>query len=257
MEMSEDIINVEKGDAQALRQRAEARHAKSVQDVTLFEKEPSSILHELQVHQIELEIQNEELRASQALVEESRKQFIELYEFAPVGYCTLDTSGIIQQVNLTLVFLLNYSRSYVLSKPLPAFIHSEDKDKIFLFLRRLRQTTGQQRCELRLKKNEEQFVFVELTGVPLTVQENTEIQFLVTILDITDRKLAEEELRRQRGLLELNNEYLNSVLNGIKDAFLVIDATGRLSYLNHNAEILFRRDSDAVLGKHFSVAFST
>lgn len=140
-------------DAGTLRQEAEAQLAKGSRDEIATEKEASALLRELKVHQIELEIQNEELRASQAQIEESRTRFVELYEFAPVGYATLDSNGLLLNVNLTLVSLLMYSRRYVLGKPLSSLVYREDKDTVFQFLHRLRQTSGQQRCELRLKKN--------------------------------------------------------------------------------------------------------
>ncbi len=242
-------------DAGTLRRQAEARLEKGSGHAKTKEKETSALLRELQVHQIELEIQNEELRASQALIEDSRKRFVELYEFAPVGYGTLDDDGTLRYVNLTFVSLLMYNRRYVLGKPLSVFVHREDKDTVFLFLRRLRQTKGQQRCELRLKRKGGEVFFAELISVPLDGKDNTATQFLVAVLEIDSRKRAEEELRIQRGIIERDREFLGSVLDGIEDVFLAVDKSGRLSYLNHNAEVMFGRNREAVLGKHFSIAF--
>lgn len=97
--------------------------------------------------------------------------------------------------------------------------------------------------------------FAELISVPLAGRDNSSTQFLLAVLEIDARKKAEEESRTQREIIERNRGFLDSVLNGIKDAFLAVDRSGRLSYLNHNAEVLFGRSREAVLGKHFSIAY--
>lgn len=245
-----------KGDAPTLREQAEDRFAKKgPPKVDKSVKETDLLVHELQVHQIELEIQNEELRASQASTEESRRRFVELYEYAPVGYCTLDVAGKINELNLTAASLFKYSRRYLLSKPLGAFVHREDTDTFFLFQRRLREKAGEQRCELRLKRKDGQFFFVELISVPFADSGVVPSQFLVGMVDISGRKQAEEELHKQRDLSQRNSEFLDSILNGIKDGFIVLDNDWRISYFNHNAEVLLRKKKDAVMGLRVDFAF--
>jgi PAS domain S-box-containing protein len=239
-----------------LRRRAEARYAGRPRDAIVFEKDPDSLIHELRVHQIELEIQNEELRGAQASLEESRRRFVDLYEFAPVGYCSLDGAGIVLRINLTGTSLLNYSRSYVLGKPLAAFVHGEDKDAFFLFLRGLRESAGERRCEVRLKRKGGQVFSAELISVPLTAASTEPgARFLVAVIDVSARKQAQEELSEQRDRSRRDSEFLNSVLNGIRDGFLVLDAGGRISYMNHNAEVLLKRGKNDVLGKRLEIAF--
>jgi PAS domain S-box-containing protein len=240
---------------ESLRHRAEARFTHRPQDALVFERDPVALLHELQVHQIELEIQNEELRASQSHIEESRKRFVELYEFAPVGYCTLDEAGVVRHVNLTLTALLGYSRRYVLGKQLASFVAREDKDSIFLFLRSLRQMAAQHRCELRLKTKGGELLFVELISVPHSGTEPGQTSFLLAVLEIGARKEVERLAQTQRVLVERNNAFLASVLEGIRDAFIAVDGSGILTYVNKNAELLFGRRRAAVLGKPYGLAF--
>ena len=79
-------------------------------------------MHELQVHQIELEMQNEELRRAQETIAESRDRYADLYDFAPVGYFTLDPQGLILEVNLTGARLLGAPRDSLLRKPFILFV---------------------------------------------------------------------------------------------------------------------------------------
>ncbi len=90
------------GDVNGLRQRAEEALCKSARDIEeLPVKDLQTLVQELQVHQIELKMQNQELRETQLQLEGSRDSYTELYEFAPVGYLTLDSRGVIQTANLT------------------------------------------------------------------------------------------------------------------------------------------------------------
>src|SRR3954463_10483328 len=89
--------------------------------------EAERLIHELQVHQIELEMQNRELREAQHALEESRSRYADLYDFAPVGYCTLDPHGQILEANLGLVTLLGERRDGLKGQPLARFVRAEDR----------------------------------------------------------------------------------------------------------------------------------
>ena len=98
--------------------------------------EEKRLLHELQVHQIELEMQNEQMRDIQAQLEESRNRYRELYDFAPVGYVTLDKFGLIHEANLTAATLLNVPRTALISRQIQSFMDHESADRMHLFLRK-------------------------------------------------------------------------------------------------------------------------
>jgi PAS domain-containing protein len=120
-------------DIDALRKRAEAlRH--SLPDAA-SEMPPADeyrqIIQELQIHQIELELQNEELRNTQRALEESRTRFMQLYHNAPVGYVVLNSAGMITEANATFADMVNRDRARLLGKPFADFLFLEDR-AIFL-----------------------------------------------------------------------------------------------------------------------------
>jgi len=179
--------------ATELRQRAEAILQGQPQE---FAKLPSedleAVFHELQVHQIELEMQNEELRQAQVELSQARDRFFELYDLAPVGYLTLDENGIIQQANLTLVALLGVERRKLIRQPLTRFILPADQDIYYLHQRKLVETGEPQTCELRLKRADGHFFHAHLEAVVAGQEEATECR--MTINDISARVRAADQI---------------------------------------------------------------
>jgi two-component system cell cycle sensor histidine kinase/response regulator CckA len=156
--------------------------------------EVERLLHELQVHQIELLSQNEELRQVQHELEVSRAKYFDLYDLAPVGYVALDEQGMIIQANLTAATLLGLSRDALVGRPLAVFVRPDDRDALYLALKALEKTGTRQQCELGVERADQ--------GVPLWARldmtladEDTagESPVRVTISDITERRQAETE----------------------------------------------------------------
>ena len=92
------------------------------------------LLHELQVYTEEVEVQNEHLLKTQAELEEARDRFADLYDFAPIGYLSLDATAIIGEVNLCAASLLGRARAFVLNLPLTALVQHDDRERLRLFL---------------------------------------------------------------------------------------------------------------------------
>ena len=136
----------------ALRRRAEARFTADETHpmARLSPEEIQPVLHELRVHQIELEMQNEELRRTQAELDVSRARYFDLYDLAPVGYVTLSEKGLILEANLTAASLLGVARGALVTQPLTRFILPEDQDLYYQSHKRLLETGAPQTCELRL-----------------------------------------------------------------------------------------------------------
>ena len=161
-----------------------------------------TLIHELQVHQIELKMQNEELRRIQEELEKGRDQYSHLYDFSPVGYVTLTEKGIIHEVNLTLASMLGLERSVLVGKPFSSFVFRDDQDAFYKLRHRLLETENSQSCELRLLKKNEQAFFASLDCM---LVKNTDDDFRVirvAVSDITERHLSAEALQEAHNGLE-------------------------------------------------------
>ena len=128
------------GSGQELREKAEAllRNATAqppIRGNAITGNEAREILHELRVHQIELEMQNEELRRSHLELDASRARYFDLYDLAPLGYFTLSDKGLITEANLTGAIQLGVARGSLVNQPLSRFVHKEDANKYYLLLK--------------------------------------------------------------------------------------------------------------------------
>ena len=183
---------------EAMRDKAEAlmreRTAQSQdQRTVLSPEETQRTLHELQVHQVELEMQNEALQQAQAELEISRTRYFELYDRAPVGYCTLSEQGIILEANLTACTLLNRDCNTLVEAPISHFILQEDQALFDQLWKQLNETGKPQEDELRLVKLDGDDFWAHLTASLSRAEDGTSLCLMV-LNDITEQKQAEAEI---------------------------------------------------------------
>ena len=182
--------------------------------------ESERLVHELQVHQIELEMQNEELRQQQAELDALRKRYFDLYDLAPVGYFTLSEKGVIAEANFTAANLLAVPRSVLVGKPLPRFIFPADQD-IYYGLRRLLLETGvPQACELRMRRAGAEPIWVHLDAFALRDALGAPV-CRVTLSDITEYRRTEEALRARDAQFRVLQEHSPdgfTILRPVRDA---------------------------------------
>jgi signal transduction histidine kinase len=157
--------------------------------------EEKRLIHELQVHQVELEMQNEELRLAQQELEESSSRYREPYDFAPVGYLTLDKAGLILEANLTVATLLNVPRASLIYKYLQSFMDQEGADTLHLFLRKPLAPGMKEIVECRLQP-------VDGTSFEITLNVGGEfdrsarlVRYRVVLVDVSRLKLMERQAR--------------------------------------------------------------
>ena len=140
------------GEAEAIAQEQEALSPKMNADMS--PEEARLMLHELRVHQIELEMQNDELRRVQVELDTARARYFDLYDLAPVGYCTLNEKGLILQSNLAASTLLGVPRNALARQLFSRFILKEDQDIYYLHRKKLVESDTPQLCELRMVKDD-------------------------------------------------------------------------------------------------------
>ena len=188
----------------SLRQRAESRlREQDAREPLLVDPESvTQLVHELRVHQIELEMQNEELRLAQEALEESRSRYFDLYDLAPVGYVTLGEHGLIREANLSAARLIGIQRPLLLGQPLTRFILPQDQDLHYHCRQLLAATRQRQSCELRLHLADGRVLWVQLDLSFGSHIAQGQTLVYATLTDISARKTAEEALEQHRLHLE-------------------------------------------------------
>jgi hypothetical protein len=184
-----------------LRQKAEEQLKKKLSkpETKLSDAEMLKLIHELEVHQVELEMQNEELILAKEQATLASEKYIELYDFAPSGYFTLSPKGEIIQLNLAGAEMLGKARSQLKNRLFHVFVANNSQPFFLHFLEKVFSGHKKEICELALSINTDKPVYVHITGISSENSGNC----LVTAIDITQRKLAEEDLAKKDALLNI------------------------------------------------------
>ena len=196
------------------------------------------LLHELQIHQIELEMQNEDLRTSRALVESGLKRYTELYDFSPLPYFTLDRGGTILQCNLAAAALLGLERARLTLKRLGTFIDTQDLPDLNDFLGQVFDTQPATARELRLSSEHrpQRFVRIEATLAPDALSCNA------VVTDITAERESKSKL-----------QLAASVFSHAREGIVIIDPAGRILDVNDTFTHITGYPRDEVLGQPHSL----
>ncbi|MFZ2444843.1 MAG: ATP-binding protein [Syntrophobacteraceae bacterium] len=159
------------------------------------------LIHELRIHQVELEIQNEELRSAHALLEESRMRYADLYDFAPVGYFAFDERGRIIEVNLTGAKQLGIERRNLINMPFAVMVIEGDRKEFHSHLKRVFDTREADTREVGLKVKDGGEIYARLDSIFMESADGT-VSCRTSATDISEKKRAEEVLRKAHGELE-------------------------------------------------------
>jgi PAS domain S-box-containing protein len=150
------------------------------------------LVHELQVHQIELEMQNEELQKARDELEAALEKYSDLYDFAPVGYLTLDRDGTIREANLTSASLLGIDRSQLIQRRFGAFISADGLPAFQAFLKRLFESKAKEFCEVTLLREGKLRLDLRIEAVVAASGQECR----AVLEDITELKRGEEKLQQ-------------------------------------------------------------
>jgi len=202
--------------AAELRSRAESslpkpRKAPKAGTSPASEADSRRLLHELQVHQIELEMQNAELQESRNLAETLLEKYVELYDFAPVGYFSMDEQGKILEVNLTGAAMLGVVRSRLIGRSLPRFAELPFRPVILDLLAQVFAGSGKQVGEARLRKDDGTPFWAGLHASPAFSSEIDRDVCRMAITDITARRDLEQSRRLQQQLREMSHRSLQAL----------------------------------------------
>jgi len=201
------------------------------------------LIEDLQVHQIELEMQNDELRRLQQDLENERDKYSDLYDYSPVSYFTINEKGIILEANLTAAATVGVERGLLIGSPFSDFIVGDDQDIFWVHRKKLFETKTRQTCELRLspKQGSEFYALME----SIVVQEDHKNGNLIrtAVTDIHARHQAEDSLRkseeRYRGLVETMQEGL-----GVADQYY------QFTFVNQRFCEMLGYHHDEMIGRH-------
>ncbi len=228
------------GIEQTLRDDAEKQFAHSPESsLNLTGKTPEKLIHELGVHQIELEMQAEQLRVAQLALEESRDKYLDLYEFAPLGYLTLTNKALITEVNLSGAALLGVERSRLVNHGLGRFIAPKDQEVWDQYFIKVQQHGEKQTCTLTLRRGDGSMFPARLEGIRITGSDGT-ITVRVAVSDITDIWQIEALKESEKQFRQLFESASDAVFVIAMDTTRIIDA-------NSMASALYGYDHDQLL----------
>jgi PAS domain S-box-containing protein len=239
--------------AQVLRRRAEQmaleKAAQMPESLEALSPEAARcLLHELRVHQIELEMQNEELRNAQAELEASRARYFGLYELAPVGHITLSEQGLILDANLTAASLFGVARSALARQRLTRFILPEDQGIYFLHHKPLFETGAPQVCELRMLRPDGGQFWARLEATAAQDADGARVCRSM-LSDITERMQSQAQRERLLAQIQEQARRVQGIIDTLPQGVLLLDADQRVLLANPVAEqyldVLAGRDAIA------------
>jgi PAS domain S-box-containing protein len=198
--------------------------------------EARALFHELEVHQIELEMQNEELHRAQVELAAAHARYFDLFDLAPVGYLTLEARGLILEANLAAAQLLGSERRQLVGHPLRRAIVPADRDIYYLHEKRLAHSRQAETCEVRLQRRDGALCWVRLQSVLAQGSDGAQV-CRITLSNITAGRQAEEQIRFQAGLLQ-----------AVEQAVIVTDLAMTAIYWNRFAEELYGWPAREALG---------
>lgn len=178
------------------------------------------LIYELDVHQIELQMQNDELQHALFQLEASQSRYFGLYEFAPVGYLSLDGNTRIVEANRTIGDLLGIAKTKLINKRFTDFINEKHQDDFFLLCRKSSLTQDKQSCELKLIRKSDIPLYVHIESLVIGNVSISSHHLFLSITDITTKKLAEEQFRQHQ--FELNQM---AKLNALNNKFIKISVS--------------------------------
>ncbi|MBA3901659.1 MAG: PAS domain S-box protein, partial [Bacteroidetes bacterium] len=205
----------------------------------------TELLHELQVYQVEVEMQNEELRISQVELEKERLKFKNLFNSAPAGFFVLDAYGIVQELNEKGLLMLEANKSEIINRRIQNYISKDDNEKFVCFFKRIKDFNVNQSGEFKMVTANGRNFYTQMEGRAVTDEISQSAAFYFTIIDVTEKKIAENKQNETRKRLELA---LYASSSGTWNVYL---KTGKVLLDQHSKSIL-RLKEGGLIGNYYS-----
>ncbi|GJL60692.1 MAG: hypothetical protein NPIRA03_35490 [Nitrospirales bacterium] len=230
--------------SETLRLKAEAALATGrtqVKNMTL--EEVQHLVHELQLHHIELEMQNEALRDSQVEVEVARDRYACLFDCTPVGYVIVDGNGRILEANLTFCHLVGGVRSAILQQKFEHFVDPEDQPALRLHLEAIRKSRGSHSSDVLTLRHSKATHRVRLESCQQTMDSPVRTNLIrIAVVNVTERERLAAVQEEHKALME-------GVVGGVMDAIVTTEENDRIVLFNKAAENMFRCPADKAIGQ--------
>jgi PAS domain S-box-containing protein len=199
----------------------------------------SKLIHELQAHQVEVKMQNEELKRIHRELKDAKDKYSDLYNFAPVGYFTLSNAGIILDVNRTGAALLGRAKDRIIKKPFSSFVFIDDYRTYYSHLKQVFGTKTRRTCEIQLERHDRMRFPARLESVAVKDSRREFNQCRTVVSNIKDLKLAQKALQESEELHRIT-------LSSISDTVLITDDEGLFTYICPNVHVIFGYGRDEV-----------
>ena len=215
-----------------------------------------ALLHDLQVHQSELEMQNEELRDMQFRLEESRDQYFDLFDNAPIGYFILDEKGMIINVNLTGCSMLGFDRNQVKGKPFSLYLPQDEQSSqiFFTYLKKAFQSEELTSCELFLKNKNGTTFPVQLDGMSDFDEGGFKSRIRITLQDRSTEKET-EKLQLLNEALKREKDRAQLFLDVAGTMFVLIDSNHIIQMINQKGCEILGCKEGSIVGENWFEKF--
>ena len=237
-----------------LRRRAESRlqetGERSIAGAPLADVQ--KLVHELQVHQTELEIQNDELIAARAELQAAHDRYRELYDYAPVGYVTIDPRGVVTDANLAAARMLGLARSSMIGQSFHRFVVDGDERTYFAHRREILEDARESHCEIRLLGEDGGLRDVLLQSTAVTAENGETVSQRTIVTDITARKSAEAAWHEADLIIEAAAEAVVVIgrdrrVSRVNPAFTALCGYDQTGIVKHDFAELLDDDADSRL----------
>ena len=240
--------------AVALRRQAKVtliERKKKTASLPTDKAEIRKLFQELRVHQIELEMQNEELTRARVELETLLRQYADLYDFAPVGYFTLALDGTINQVNLAGAKLLGVERGALIKRRFESFVLAKSRTTFHAFLDKVFANASKETCEIAIQIKGADPVWTHIEAISEDGQECRAV-----VIDITERREIEiglEKTRKELAVIKIAadevSEYAESIINTVREPLIVLDQDLRVVSVSRSFYEFFKVNPEETVGQ--------